>query len=82
MTISDECLNSVLLQGSQGLDHLVWREQWEQCGMEEVARSKHKHHCSPAFVGKRELKSHWLMEMREKKELQATFPLPLESRKT
>lgn len=32
MTISDECLNSVLLQGSQGLDHLVWREQWEQWG--------------------------------------------------
>lgn len=25
MTISDECLNSVLLQGSQGLDHLVGR---------------------------------------------------------
>lgn len=59
MTISDECLNSVLLQGSQGLDHLVWREQWEQRGMEEVARSKHKHHCLPAFMGKKTgLKSH------------------------
>lgn len=46
MTISDECLNRLLLQGSQGLDQPVWRDGLTGGGRgRRKGRSRHKHNC-------------------------------------
>lgn len=46
MTISDECLNRLLLQGSRGLDQPVWRDRQTRGDRgRRKERSRHKHNC-------------------------------------